>query len=76
MGKAYLTYSGAGANGFFGFGETTSINEELRMKNEEFATAPVYDLQGRRVDANGMNTGLQEEEVEEGFAPFFNGLEL
>ncbi len=49
VGKAYLTYSGAGANGFFGFGETTSINEELRMKNEEFATAPVYDLQGRRV---------------------------
>ena len=28
------------------------------------------------VDANGMNTGLQEEEVEEGLAPFFNGLEL
>ncbi len=49
VGKAYLTYSGAGANGFFGFGETTSINEELRIKNEEFATAPVYDLQGRRV---------------------------
>ena len=29
--------------------ETTSINEELRMKNEEFATAPVYNLKGQRV---------------------------
>ena len=49
VGKAYLTYDGALAPNFLGFGETTSINEELRMKNEEFATAPVYDLQGRRV---------------------------
>ena len=46
--KAYLVYS-AGAREFFGFGETTGVNEELRMKNEESATAPVYDLQGRRV---------------------------
>lgn len=39
-------------------GEATSISEELRIKNEEFlsgesvarnATAPVYDLQGRKV---------------------------
>ena len=28
------------------------------------------------VDANGMNDELQSEEVGEGFAPFFNGLEL
>ena len=28
------------------------------------------------VDAYGMNTDLQDDEVEEGFAPFFNGLEL
>ena len=48
VGKAYLTYS-AGAREFFGFGEATSLSEELRVKNEEFATAPVYDLQGRRV---------------------------
>ncbi|MBQ8065056.1 MAG: hypothetical protein IJ200_05315, partial [Prevotella sp.] len=30
-------------------GETTGISEELRVKSEKFATAPVYDLQGRRV---------------------------
>ena len=28
------------------------------------------------VDANGMNDTLQNEEVEDGFAPFFDGLEL
>ena len=48
VGKAYLTYT-AGAREFFDFNETTSISEELRVKSEEFATAPVYDLQGRRV---------------------------
>ena len=48
VGKAYLTYT-AGAREFFGFNETTSISEELRVKSEEFYTAPVYDLQGRRV---------------------------
>ena len=30
-------------------GGTTGINEELRVKSEEFATAQWYDLQGRRV---------------------------
>ena len=30
-------------------GETTGISDELRVESEEFATAPVYDLQGRRV---------------------------
>ena len=56
--RAYFVVKGeaalAPARGFsmdFGDGETTSINEELRMKNEEFATAPVYDLQGRKVNA-------------------------
>jgi hypothetical protein len=55
VGKAYLTYT-AGAREFFDFNETTSISEELRVKSEEFLceqaranTAPVYDLQGRRV---------------------------
>ena len=48
VGKAYLTYP-AGAREFFSFNEATSLSEELRVKNEEFATAPVYDLQGRRV---------------------------
>ena len=28
------------------------------------------------VDANGMNKSLIDEEVEEGFAPFFDNLEL
>ena len=56
--RAYFKLKGDAVNASsftldFGDGETTSINEELRMKNEEFATAPVYDLQGRRVyDAN------------------------
>ena len=48
VGKAYLKYT-AGAREFFDFNETTSISEELRVKSEEFTTAPVYDLQGRRV---------------------------
>ena len=50
--KAYLVYDGAaGALDYFLFDETTSISEELRVKSEEIATAPVYDLQGRRVNA-------------------------
>jgi hypothetical protein len=31
------------------FDETSSVNEELRIKNEEYATAQIYDLQGRRM---------------------------
>ena len=38
--------------------ESASINEELRMKNEESATAPVYDLQGRRVVNAEANSSL------------------
>ena len=50
--KAYFVYDGAaGARDYFLFDETTSISEELRVKSEEIATAPVYDLQGRRVNA-------------------------
>jgi hypothetical protein len=45
--KAYLTYSGASAPEFFGFGETTSISEIEKMRNVENET--FYDLQGRRV---------------------------
>ena len=33
-------------------GETTGVNEELRMKNEEFTSAPLYNLAGQKVGAN------------------------
>ncbi|MCR5820704.1 MAG: hypothetical protein K6F94_07170 [Bacteroidaceae bacterium] len=56
--KAYLTYSsGASVKAFgFEFGGTTGVNEELRMTNEESASAVIYDLQGRRVaqPTNGL----------------------
>ena len=46
-GKAYLTYSGAGAREFFLFeDDATGINEELRMKNEE---SSIYNLAGQRI---------------------------
>ena len=51
-GKAYLLASDVPASSpelEFSFGGTTSISEELRMKSEEFATAPVYNLAGQRV---------------------------
>lgn len=32
--------------------QTTAMNEELRMKNEDFAVAPCYNLQGQRVDSD------------------------
>jgi len=44
--------STAGVRSFvldFGDGETTSLNEELRVKNEEFATAQWYTLDGRKL---------------------------
>jgi len=48
-GKAYLEVTSS-APQFIGFGgDTTGINEELRVKSEEFATAQYYDLQGRHV---------------------------
>lgn len=50
--NAFLAAPQASSTGFFGFDEmTTSLDEELRVENEEFATAPVYyDLSGRRVE--------------------------
>ena len=55
-GKAYLEIDNSSAarvfdflNFDFGDGETTSISEELRMKSEESAAAPVYNLNGQRV---------------------------
>ena len=59
-GKAYLETTAAVSSPvlMLDFGGTTSINEELRMKSEEFlsgesvareATAPVYNLAGQRV---------------------------
>ena len=53
--KAYLKVAESnftgGARLFVTFDEdeTTGINEELRMKNEESSTAPVYNLNGQRV---------------------------
>ena len=53
--RAYFQLKGDAVNAAsfnldLGEGETTSISEELRMKNEEFApAAAAYDLQGRRV---------------------------
>jgi len=46
VGKAYLTYSGTLARGFFGFDETTSIES---VNENEGENGEVYDLQGRRV---------------------------
>lgn len=51
-GKAYLHAEGvSGARLSFSFdeGETTGVGEELRMKGEGFAAAPVYNLAGQRV---------------------------
>lgn len=68
-GKAYLDLTGLSMarslSIVFDDDETTSISEELRVNSEEFATAPVYDLQGRRVDGSrfmvhgsGLKPGL------------------
>ena len=51
--KAYLRVpksAATAARGFsFDFDETTSVSEELRMKDEDFSTASVYNLAGQRV---------------------------
>ena len=50
-GKCYLSVAATSAPDILGFGDgnTTSMSEELRVKSEEFATAPVYNLNGQRV---------------------------
>lgn len=48
VGKAYLYYSGALAREFFGFEESTGIDDVRSMK-EDFR-GDVFDLQGRRVE--------------------------
>ncbi len=50
--RAYLTADVAGAREFLSIdfdGETTAVSEELRVKNEAFATAPYYNLSGQRI---------------------------
>ena len=37
------------------FDDADGLNEELRMKHEEFATAQIYDLSGRQVDNSIFN---------------------
>jgi len=39
-------------------GETTSLNEELRVKNEEFATAQWYTLDGRKLSGKPRQKGV------------------
>jgi hypothetical protein len=48
-GKGYLVIGGADVKSFYPFGEddATSINEELRMKNEE---SSIYNLAGQRLN--------------------------
>ena len=47
-GKAYLSYSGSLAPGYFGFGETTGINA---VNGSEFMIngSDIYNLNGQRV---------------------------
>ncbi|MBP3775715.1 MAG: hypothetical protein J6I37_01875 [Prevotella sp.] len=52
---------GAGARSIdmdFGDGETTSVNEELRMKNEESAAAQWYTLDGVRLSGKPSSKGI------------------
>jgi hypothetical protein len=61
--RAYFELSdGVNAREFvlnFGESETTSLlNEELRMKNEEFATAAWFDLSGRKLDSKPTKKGV------------------
>jgi hypothetical protein len=58
--EAYLTLEGHNAPRAIGiFDGATGVNEELRMKNEEFATAAGwYDLQGRRLNGEPTKKGV------------------
>ena len=42
----------------FGEEDATRLNEELKMKNEEFATAPWYDLNGRKLAGKPTQKGI------------------
>jgi len=48
--RAYLTVPGSEVKAFFFNAEdATSINEELRIKNEELNEGAIYNLAGQRV---------------------------
>ena len=58
--EAYMTLEGSNAPRTIGiFDGATGVNEELRMKNEEFATAADwYDLQGRKLYGKPKQKGV------------------
>ena len=47
-GKAYIEYSGAGVKGFIFGDDATSMNEELRVKNEE-SSVEIFSISGQRI---------------------------
>ena len=55
-GKAYLESASGVKAFFFAEDDATSINEELRMKNEEFNEGAIYNLAGQRI--NRMQKGI------------------
>ena len=58
-GKAYLNLEGVLVKAFLAFDfddDATSINEELRMKNEEFNEGAIYNIAGQRM--NKMQKGI------------------
>lgn len=59
-GKAYLIISGNKAKSFYGLqlDDETSINEVLRMKNEESFGGAVYNLAGQKLNCNLSNCKL------------------
>ena len=57
-GKAYLSSSNAPSYLNFEEDETTSLSEELRVKNEEFATAQWYTLEGRKLIGKPSTKGM------------------
>ncbi len=57
-GKAYLSSTSAPSYLNFEEDETTSLSEELRVKNEEFATAQWYTLEGRKLIGKPSTKGM------------------
>ena len=57
-GKAYLSSSNAPSYLNFEEDETTSLSEELRVKNEDFATAQWYTLEGRKLIGKPSTKGM------------------